>query len=332
MSSYGILLRRLTVAVIGALTWGCVMMAPPSIGAESTVTTTNEDPPPNTQFFVDFSGIIVHVLYPPDTQTFRRAVIIEADLFKPHSPTLYVPLPQDAKAQASLKASLRAATGKTPYCGKSQCRVRIGGIAMRIRGDDPDKPSLTPADSTSSFKCLLPHLRSDPALNMGPIRGEHVKQGTPTQAMLPSGAALGYFEIENGLLDASPFEQAGFFYPAGQACPAAPSDPTLCRQFADIVTWSGRTEGPATLEISSDDTAWKWKRIPIGNEGPLMISVENLANEHAHTSEHFALNEKLFVNRKLPQICFCKNPPDPCAGGGINAINAVPGCSNSAWP
>ena len=319
MSSSNGMRKGITVAVIIAV---C------SLGPVSSAAVATTAPPETSRFSVDFSGIIVHVAHPAAAPTLRRAVIVEANLFKPHSPMLYVPVPADPKERADLIAALRSATGKIPRCGQDQCGVRIGGIAMRIRGNG--KAPTTPLDVDPSFTCLLPSLGYE---LKGPIKPDLVRTGTATRAELPSGAALGYFEIENGKLEAYPFDSAGFYYPADQQCPTVPSDPKLCRQFADIVTWSGYTEDPAILEISSNKTSWKWTPIPIANRGRLMISVENLANDHVHTSEHFSLNEKMLSNTTLPQICPCAKAYEECKpAGGITAINAVPGCSNSSWP
>lgn len=337
--------RFVAVACAASVAWGCAS-APPSavrdVGLTPIVPTTaaashatSVNTAATSTFTVRFHGIIVHAKMPAPPPTWR-AVLISGDFGRQHIPLLAVSTPSDPDEERTLKRALNAATNQIVRCDKNQCRVRVGGIAMRIRGNTDPVPAVA---VDPSFDCLLPHLRRDPLIDGGEILPEIKKPASLQRAVLPSAPAVGYFEIEGGTLKAAPSIENGYFTEPYEACVKKTNNPAecekkLCRQFPGVVHWTGTTDGPAMLEIASNWTAWKWVRIPIANKGRLIISVENQTSDHHADPSHFSLNEKVLTNKNLPEITVgCTlDPGKECPVAFAKALAVVPGCVDNQWP
>ena len=325
------------IASLAALCTGGCASAPPLAPAGPATIVTPATVAVTSMFSIDFQGIIVHTEVDANS---RRAVLIAGDFGRQHTPLLAVIVPADPQKRRDLIVTLRDVTGKIPRCNGDQCFVAINGVSVRIRGDRDTRPqgALT---IDGSFDCLVPHLRAHP-VNGGAIMPEADRVVATQRAHLPSAPAVGFVEVENGTLSASAFEVTGYFKDATfLQCIADGTAETECinrahcRQFAAGVTWQGTTDGPARLELASNHTAWRWESIPVANEGPLMLYVENLADRGHASSEHFGMTAKLLTNKRIPEIGVGCGAPDhpPCPiGPGPAATLAVPGCTDNQWP
>ena len=341
-------MRKIAIVVVAATMLaicGCRSGTPATLAKPAGITVAGTTTDLTSLFSVDFQGIIVHSCIRQNdvcVPNMRRAVLVAGDLGRTHTPFLAVVLPEMGTGQLELRMKLRDVTGKIPHCNADQCFIMIDNFAMRIRGDYNTPPKQETKFLHPSFDCLVPKLSEAPVYG-GFILPE-ISKPSPSGSLahLPSAPAVGFFEIENGMLSATKFERTGFFKDADyRACIAAGTPAAecakhakSCREFAHTVTWEGVTEGRARLQIASNLTSWKWEDIPTANGGPLMLYVENLANRGHMSVKHFSMNAKLLTNKKLPEIGLdCTLTNSPCSNGvGFGAILAVPGCSDNQWP
>lgn len=170
------------------------------------------------------------------------------------------------------------------------------------------QPSLT---TTPDFDLLVPHLRAvakavDTDLDETSIFSE-----------LPAGKYAGFFDINGGILTASPFCMRAKFDPDHEGLGERP--------FAKTVTLSGTTDGAPILQVKK--TAGKWEDIRFKKADLVRIAFTN-EPEPIDNKTHFMLHGAIL---KSPISPF----PDVPVGTVVSFCSnsgTVPGCENSQWP
>lgn len=346
---------RLVIALIAAVGGGCAgvpvhrhrLAPPPSAlpGTPAQVYVKIPNLQTSSDFAVTFAGIIclakdkseegstaAAARLTPALSPRRTAMVLQGNpMSKHHEPLLGIDAHSlDQESRRELIISLRDLSGQTVHCDSVYCWARIRGVGIRIVGDhnadpncettcDPDYYTLT---EDASFKKLVPPLGS-----FGYLRDEVCDEYFPQEPV------DGCVRISGGELLAYPFKsfkQGRFVNPDGSGWPA--------RQFADVVMWHGTTTGRAKVQIKSHATLDRFETVKMMDTGqPLRVAIVNLGHAH-HTSTHFILNEKLFVNRggHIPAIesdgvLDCDSNRESCYTSIVSLID-VPGCSNSQWP
>lgn len=277
-----------------------------------------------SEFVVYYEGIVAHAQVIRQIngvpKYHRRAIIIQGNAFSMrHEPLLGI--------YGADVGSLNNLAGQAVQsCDHYYCWVPIHGIEMRVvdevdvNGVPTPVPITDSVNEDDSFKDLVPHLQYDPDIDSGDLRASLKTEG------LPPPPADGYFEMAGGTLTAAPFFKEARF--VKQASPKA------CRQFAEMVFWSGHTANRARLQIKSRNGDWETVKLK-NKDMPLRVVIANVGTEH-FTGRHFILNEKVVTNQ-LPTIdtdyCqVCQPSANHICYLHTSALNDVAGCSDTQWP